>query len=68
MIIYAVTNGHLDDVAVNKLRQWEIGFHEFMAAQYPQVGQALTKEKAISKDTEAALKQGIAAYKQVAAK
>jgi F-type H+-transporting ATPase subunit alpha len=68
MIIYAVTNGHLDDVAVNKLRQWESGFHEFMAAQYPQVGQAITREKAISKDTEAALKQGIAAYKQVAAK
>jgi F-type H+-transporting ATPase subunit alpha len=68
MIIYAVTNGHLDDVATNKVRAWEKGFHEFMAAQYPQVAQAITKEKALSKDTEAALKQGIAAYKQVAAK
>ncbi|MDX2183553.1 MAG: F0F1 ATP synthase subunit alpha [Gemmatimonadaceae bacterium] len=68
MIIYAVTNGHLDDVPTTKVRAWEKGFHEFMAAQYPQVAQAITKEKALSKDTEAALKQGIAAYKQVAAK
>ena len=67
MIIYAVTNGHLDDVGTNRVRAWEKGFHEFMAAQYPQVGQAILKEKALSKDTEAALKQGIAAYKQVAA-
>jgi F-type H+-transporting ATPase subunit alpha len=68
MIIYAVTNGHLDDVGTGKVRAWEKGFHEFMAAQYPQVGEAILKEKALSKDTEAALKQGIAAYKQVAAK
>ena len=64
MIIYAVTNGHLDDVAVNKIRDWERGFHEFMAAQFPQVGDALRKEKALSKDTEAALKQGIESYKK----
>jgi F-type H+-transporting ATPase subunit alpha len=62
MIIYAVTNGFLDDVAVNRIREWERGFHEFMAAQFPQVGEALRKEKALSKDTEAALKQGIGAF------
>ena len=61
-IIYAVTNGHLDDVPVNRIRDWERGFHAFMAAQFPQVGDALRKERALSKDTEAALKQGIAAY------
>jgi F-type H+-transporting ATPase subunit alpha len=63
-IIYAVTNGFLDDVAVNRIRDWERGFHDFMAAQAPQVGDALRKEKALSKDTEAALKQGIEAYKK----
>src|SRR5438270_3994266 len=43
MIIYAVTNGFLDDVDVAKIRDWERGFHEFMAAQYPQVGDKLRK-------------------------
>ena len=64
MIIYAVTNGHLDEVPVNRIREWERGFHDFMTAQFPQVGDALRKEKALSKDTEAALKQGIEAYKK----
>ncbi|MGH7632468.1 MAG: F0F1 ATP synthase subunit alpha, partial [Gemmatimonadaceae bacterium] len=63
MIIYAVTNGHLDDVEVGAIRDWERGFHEFMAAQYPQVGQSIRSEKVLSKETEDALKRGIAAYK-----
>jgi F-type H+-transporting ATPase subunit alpha len=66
MIIYAVSNGFLDDVAVARVREWERGFLAFMAAQYPQVGDAIRKEKVLSKDTEAALKQGIDAYKKVA--
>jgi F-type H+/Na+-transporting ATPase subunit alpha len=66
MIIYAVSNGFLDDVAVAKVREWERSFLEFMAAQFPQVGEAIRKEKVLSKDTEAALKQGIDAYKKVA--
>jgi len=64
MIIYAVTNGFLDDVPVKEIRSWEQGFHAFMAAQYPQVGDAIRKEKQLSKDTEAALRRGIEAYKQ----
>ena len=64
MIIFAVTNGYLDDVAVGTIREWEAGFHTFMAEQYTQVGQAIRKEKVISKETEAALRQGIDAYKQ----
>jgi len=63
MIIYAVTNGHLDDVEVAAIGDWERGFHEFMAAQYPQVGQSIRSEKVLSKETEEALKRGIAAYK-----
>jgi len=63
MIIYAVTNGHLDDVEVAVIGDWERGFHEYMAAQYPQVGQSIRSEKVLSKETEEALKRGIAAYK-----
>jgi F-type H+-transporting ATPase subunit alpha len=64
MIIYAVTNGHLDDVPVARVRDWERGFHDYMSAQYPQVGAAVTRDKAISKETEADLKRGIEAFKQ----
>jgi len=30
--IYAVTNGFLDDLGVDRVRQWELGFHEKLAA------------------------------------
>ncbi|HEY7895562.1 MAG TPA: F0F1 ATP synthase subunit alpha [Gemmatimonadaceae bacterium] len=63
MIIYAVTNGYLDDVAVGAIREWEADFHKFMSEQYANVGQAIRKEKVLSKETEAALRQGIEAFK-----
>ena len=68
MIIFAVSNGFLDDVAVKDIKAWERGFHAFMAAQFPQVGEALRKERTLSKDTEAALRRGIQEYKKVATK
>src|SRR5690242_12662392 len=63
MIIYAVTNGHLDEVPVNRIREWERQFHEFMAARFAQVGEKLRTEKVLSKETEAELKKGIEAFK-----
>jgi F-type H+-transporting ATPase subunit alpha len=68
MIIFAVTNGFLDDIAVKDLKAWEKGFYEFMAAKYPQVGDGVRAEKAISKDNEAALRRGIEEYKKFAQK
>ena len=67
MSIYAVSNGHLDDVAVAKVRAWERGFHTFAKAQFPQVGDRIRTEKALSKDTEAELKRAIEAYKKTVA-
>jgi F-type H+-transporting ATPase subunit alpha len=65
MVIYAVTNGHLDDVPVDKIRQWEHGFHEFMRTQRPQVGEALRRTKLIGKDdVEQPLIDAINAYKE----
>jgi F-type H+-transporting ATPase subunit alpha len=64
VIIYAVTNGHLDDVPVGKVRDWERGFLEYVRAQFPQVGDKLRSEKTLSKETEADLKRAIDAYKK----
>src|SRR5881392_902689 len=58
MIIYALTNGFIDDVPVAQVREWEKGFHEFMKTQFPQVGDGLRKSKALSKEIEADLKRG----------
>ena len=64
MILYAVTNGFIDDVVTDKVRAWEKGFHEYMKAQFPQVADAIRTEKKLSDATEAELKRGIEQYKK----
>ncbi|GCE18017.1 F0F1 ATP synthase subunit alpha [Dictyobacter kobayashii] len=34
MIIYAATNGYLDEVPLDKVSEWEAGFYRFMDANY----------------------------------
>jgi F-type H+-transporting ATPase subunit alpha len=63
MIIYAVTNGHLDDVPVPSIRQWEREFHDFMQAKFPQVGERLRTDKVLSKETEEDMKRAIGQFK-----
>ncbi|MDQ2931453.1 MAG: hypothetical protein M3Y05_11660, partial [Gemmatimonadota bacterium] len=63
MIIYAVSNGFLDDIEVPRLRKWEKEFLAFMAKSYPQVGLEIRDKKVMSKEGEQALKDGIAAFK-----
>ncbi len=64
MIIFAVSNGYIDDVPVAQVREWEAGFHAYMKAQFPQVGDAIKKERLVSKDTEAELRRAIEQYKK----
>ena len=64
MIIYAVTNGFLDDVALDKIRDWETGFHTFMAAQYAAIIEEIRTKKALSDELIAKLKDAITAYKK----
>jgi F-type H+-transporting ATPase subunit alpha len=66
MTIYAVTNGYIDDVDVSQIRAWEKGMHEFLGAQYPQVGERLRAEKVLSKEIEGDLKRGLEEYKKIA--
>jgi F-type H+-transporting ATPase subunit alpha len=57
--IFAVTNGLIDAVAVGDVRQWEREFQAFVAERYPQVGDTIGKEKALSKETDATLRRAI---------
>jgi F-type H+-transporting ATPase subunit alpha len=68
MIIYAVTNGFLDEVPVNRVREWERGFLEYAQAQFPQIADAIRRDRTLSKETEEDLKRAIGAYQQVAKK
>ncbi|MGH7665190.1 MAG: F0F1 ATP synthase subunit alpha [Gemmatimonadaceae bacterium] len=67
-ILYAVTNGFLDDVPVGEIREWERQFHEYIHAQFPKVGDSIRKERALSKETIAELERAIESFKRVAGK
>ncbi len=65
VVIFAVTNGYLDAVPVSKIKEWERGFREFIAAEYPQVTEGIKKEKVLSKEIEADLRRGIEAFNEM---
>jgi F-type H+-transporting ATPase subunit alpha len=67
MVLYAVTNGHLDELPVSAIRDWERGFLEYVAVQFPQVPERIRVDRAVSKETEADLKRAIDGYRQIAA-
>lgn len=56
IIIYAATNGYLDNVALDDVARYEAEFLKFVAERYPEVSSAIAKEKAISSETEERLK------------
>ncbi len=64
MIIYAGTNGHLDDIPTERVRAFEHGFHEYMRAQHPDVGEAIRKSGKLDDATIEKLVGGIQAYKE----
>jgi F-type H+-transporting ATPase subunit alpha len=63
-ILYAVINGYLDDVPVERVRAFEDGFHRFMETSHPEIGERIAVEKALSDDIEEALKKAIAEFKE----
>ena len=68
MIIFAVTNGFLDDVPVDEIKAWEEGFRDFMSAEHPDLAEELRTRKVLSDDLAARLKAAVGEYKQVAAR
>ena len=64
MIIFAGTQGYLDDIPVEKVRAFEEGFHPYMREKYPELGEKIRREKKLDEDTERTLRQAVEAYKQ----
>ncbi len=63
-IIYALTNGFVDDVPIEKVRQWETEFHRFMETAHPEIIDTIAKERALSDDTIAKLRAAIDEFKK----
>jgi len=63
-VLYAVVNGHLDDVEVSRLRDFEAAFHKFMASNHPEIGRSIDEKLEIVPETEEALKGAVREFKE----
>jgi F-type H+-transporting ATPase subunit alpha len=61
-VIYAVTNGYLDEVPIESVSEWEKGFHDFMRTAHPEILETITTEKKLSDETIEVMKQAITEY------
>ncbi len=61
-IIYAVTNGHLDEVDLNQVRKWEADFLEYLRSSHPAVLDGIRTKKVLDDDLTADLDAAIAAF------
>lgn len=67
IILYAVTNGFVDDVAVDKLAAFEAGLSKFMDTNHPEIGKSIIESTDITPENEEALKKAIDEFKQTGA-
>src|ERR1700694_5700967 len=64
IVLFAGGNGYLDDVPVDKVRQFEKELLRFLSSSHPGIEQAIAKDKALSPDTEKLLRGAIDEFKQ----
>lgn len=64
-IIYAVTNGFLDDVAVEKVGAWEKDFHKYMKSSQKDVLALMAEKKELSDEVVPKLEKAIKEFKEV---
>ena len=63
-ILYAVNNGYLDDIPIEKIKSFESGFFAFLGAAYSPLLNTISTSKDLSAESEATLKTAIQQYKQ----
>jgi F-type H+-transporting ATPase subunit alpha len=61
--LWAVVNGHVDDVPLAAVGKFEQEWLGYVASQYPQIPQAIVSTGDLKEDTLTALKEAIAKFK-----
>jgi F-type H+-transporting ATPase subunit alpha len=64
MILYAVINGYLDDVPVNKVMDFETNFIKIMGTLHSDIGETILRTKELTEETEKKLKEAIEEFKK----
>ncbi len=59
MVIYAGTNGYLDEIDLDRIPEWEQSFYQFIASSHPEISNGIEREKKLTPELEDALKLAI---------
>jgi F-type H+-transporting ATPase subunit alpha len=63
-ILYALTNGLVDDVAVEKIKTWEVDFHKYLETSGKEVLTLIAEKKELTEDVVKALEKAIKEFKE----
>jgi F-type H+-transporting ATPase subunit alpha len=61
-LIYAGTRGYLDNVPVDRVKEWQAAFLRAFNTQYASVANTILESNALADDTEAALKTALSTF------
>ena len=64
IVLFTGGNGYVDDVPVEKVKQFEKELVRFLSSSHPGIEETITKEKALSPDTEKGLRSAIDEFKK----
>jgi F-type H+-transporting ATPase subunit alpha len=68
MVLYAVINGYLDDIPVDKIAAFELDFYRFMESSYADLAKNIASTRDLTAENEETLKKAIEEFKQGFAK
>lgn len=64
MIVFVGVNGYLDDIPVEKIKEFENNFRKFMREKHPAIGQEIKAKKRLDDDITHRLKRAIEEFKK----
>ncbi|MFW6192350.1 MAG: F0F1 ATP synthase subunit alpha [Gemmatimonadota bacterium] len=65
MVVFAATEGYLDDLEVERVRRWEAGFLEWVGSSRPELVQSLEEELELTDEIEEGLRAAVEDYMEV---
>jgi F-type H+-transporting ATPase subunit alpha len=64
MIIFVAENGYLDDLPVERVKDFEAGFYPYVRERYPQISQGIREKKDLPEELSKLLHQAAQEYKK----
>ena len=64
-ILYALTNGFIDDVEMEKVKSWENDFHKYLKSSKNDILELIAQKKELSEDVIGKLESAIKEFKEI---